>query len=310
MAIEQINLFDFEEVISIEKPSSKALPVFDFNQTIIQAPKILTAAELFTPFFLETYIPMKHTKDRVDLIKNEMKERLREDDRKRIEYDKLGLIAKWRVVPKYETDYIGINELLYDHGLLQLISMPTKGLEEEVKEQIEPFKLPTEYYVVPTVTTKKAKAKMAEAYEELLVEDMASDNLLGLFSRYHNVNKMYEDQYEAIKKQLITDPILLEKKKVTFEYGSIGLREKNVGYDIDTLIDFLGVDFLIQHGKPDMQALDYFIDIGVVDRKEVESFRKEIDRRLDFLLMTKESEAMQFEIYQKKLQRRAKRITV
>lgn len=297
--LQQLSFVDFEEVASL----FPAIPKKG-KKIILPKKKILTATEIFAPFFLETYIPMKHNKDRVELIKGEMKERLKEDERKRIEFNRFNLVAKWRVMSKYETDYAGLNELLFDHGLLKLISLPNKGLNEEAKAMVEPFKLPSDFYVVPTVTTKKAKGKIAEFYEDFEVENIETDNLLALFSRFHTVSKEYEAKYDDVKKQMLNCQLLQKDKKATFEFGSIGLRENSPGYDIDALIDFLGIDFLLAYGKPDMQALDFFMDKGMVDRKEVESFRKEVDRRVDFLLMTKESEQKQFEIYQKKLERK------
>lgn len=277
----------------------------NLQNTFLEEPKIITAAELFQPFFLSTYVPMKQTDKRMETIKTEMKNRLYDDSRKRIEFNKTDIVAKWRIVPKYETDYEGLNELLYDHGLIQLINIPTRGLSKELKEELEPFKLPSEYYVVPNVNNKKAKEKLTDT-EEFVVEQVDTDNILLLFNRYYNTNKEREAEYEKIKKKMARCPVLKDKKKLPFEYGSIGLREKHMGYDLDNIIEFFGIEYLIAHGRPDMQALEYFIDKGIINRKEVAKYRTEIDRRVDFVLMTKESEEKQNEIYQQKLQRRIK----
>ncbi|WP_121616811.1 hypothetical protein [Virgibacillus halodenitrificans] len=283
----------------------KQLSFFDEleGESLKKESKILTAADMFQPYFLSTYVPMKQTDKRMETIKTEMKGRLEDDSRKRIEFNKTDIVAKWRVVPKYETDYVGLNELLYDHGLFQLISMPTRGLSEELKEDLEAFKLPIEYYVVPNVNNKKAKEKLKEK-EEFQIEQADSDSILLLFNRYYNINKEREEDYEQLKKKMARCSVLKNKKKLTFDYGSIGLREKNKGYDIDNIIEFFGIEYLLANGKPDMQAIEYFMDKNIIKRKEVAKFRTEIDRRLDFVLMTKESEEKQNEIYQKKLKRR------
>lgn len=289
-AEKQLSLFDdVEELVPDENQEEKS--------------KIVTAADIFQPFFLSTYVPMKQTDKRMDIIKQEMKGRLQDDSRKRIEFNKTDIVAKWRVVPKYETDYEGLNELLYDHGLIQLISIPTRGLSNELKEELEPFKLPTEYYVVPNVNNKKAKEKLKDP-QEFQVEQLDTDNILLLFNRYYHTNKEREEDYEQVKKKMARCPVLKDRKKLSFEYGSIGLREKHMGYDINNIIEFFGIDYVLANGKPDMQSLEYFIDKGIISRKEVAKYRTEIDRRLDFVLMTKESEEIQNEIYQKKLERR------
>lgn len=287
---QQLSFFDeLDELVQEETPKEEL--------------KIITAADIFQPFFLSTYAPMKQTDKRIESIKTEMKIRLKEDSRKRIEFKKADMVAKWRVVPKYETDYAGLNELLYDHGLIQLINIPTRGLSEELKEELEPFKLPTERYVVPNVNNKKAKEILNDT-EEFSVEQVETDNMLLLFNRYYSINKEREEDYEQVKKKMARCSVLKDKKKLTFEFGSIGLREKHMGYDLDNIIEFLGIEYLLAYGRPDMQTLEYFVDKGVINRKEVAKFRTEIDRRLDFVLMTKESEEKQNEIYQQKLQRR------
>jgi hypothetical protein len=294
---EQLSFFDEIDESVNETPG---------NESPNEESKILTAVELFQPFFLSTYVPMKQTEKRIEAIKEEMKNRLENDSRKRIEFKKYDVIAKWRVMPIYEVDYAGLNEMLYDHGLIQLISIPKKGLSKELKEELEPFKLPPEYYVVPNVNNKKAK-KLIEDMEEFNVEKAETDNILLLFNRYYNINKEREEQYKKLKEEMARCRVLKKEKKLAFEYGTIGLRKKHMGYDTDNIIEFFGIDYLLAYGRPDMQALDFFIERGIIDKKEVAKFRKEIDRQLDFMLMTRESEEKQYEIYQQKLQQRIQR---
>lgn len=269
-------------------------------------PKQKTAATMFQSFFLSGYVPMKQTEKKMDSIKDEMKSRLKDDSRKRIEYGHSNVIAKWRKMPIYETDYVGLNELLYDHGLLHIISIPTKGLDSEVKEELQPFLLPPELYVVPYTNNKKAKKAIEEleGNESFNVEDAAIEHMTGVFSQLYQQNKLLEDEYNILKAKMLKCPVLREEKKLTFDLGSIGLREKETGYDIDKIIEWFGIEYILEVGKPNMQELEYFIDNGMVNKDDVSSLRRLIDYRLDFLLMTKEAEEIQNQIFQDKLQRK------
>jgi hypothetical protein len=266
-----------------------------------------TAAMIFQSFFINGYVPMKQSEKKMDMIKEEMKKRLQGEPRKRIEFEKTDVIAKWRKLPIYETDYVGLNELLYHHGLLHIISIPTKGLDPEVKEELQPFLLPPEFSVTPNTNNKKAKEVM-KLKEVFNVEAGTTEQLTGTFSQLYRIHKRLEDEYKILKAKMVRCPVLLAQKKLPFDYGSITLSERYTGYDIDKIIEWFGVDYILEVGKPNMQELEYFIDTGLVRKEDVDSFRRLVDYRVDFLLMTKEAEEIQNQIFQDKLQRKVELI--
>lgn len=211
-------------------------------------------------------------------------------ERKRIEIGH-NLVAKF--VPKkiYEYDYPGLNEYLYDHGLLQeLTNLTTASLKanKNILKILEPYQLKTEFFL-KTALNKHGR-ELTKAENPLIMpvslENAAMRKRENLF-RLRTAQSKYNDL-----KQLIEKTEEFERQsKITYKYGTITRIQKPTHYNVKKMMDPTAIQTLIELGKPNISQFNGFFLRGIISPSEVESFRTLKDIQLVFIILDLKEEA-------------------
>lgn len=250
-----------------------------------------TAAELMEQFIKEGFYQEKRTLEHKDtLIKETLKERLQDSDSKRHEFKKQGIVAKF--VPKKisEVDYPALNEYLYDLGLLiPIIKLDHKKVKKNLflAEQVSSYQFEPSTFVKPSFN-KVGKSYTAPSPFE--VDHWKDGELAATYADLQSQIRETKEKYEWLKNQMIACPELAEKKKVKHTYGSVSLQSNDPLYDVELIAAELGEEILIQHGQPDSKKLEEYILKGSINKADLDEFKTVKDIRLDFVVMTIESE--------------------
>lgn len=260
----------------------------------------MDAGKLIEEFYKEgSYQELKVYEKHLDDLKVIIREELQQNNEIRYEFKDIGYVAKWRKVPKYETDYPSLNEYLHNLGLLIPSAKITyRGLPEDVKLDLTPFELPSEWSV-GLYPNKKGRVTV----EPLPIGSIDKFNLnkkMRMYAKMDREKQFVSIQYENLKKQMLNCPVLKEEKKIMHEYGSVSLKEKKTGYDLESILEWLGEEFLIECAKPNHEKLEEYIVRGIIQQSDIQTFRRVVDIRLDFMIQTVDSENRMLDFFAQK----------
>ncbi|BBN99956.1 hypothetical protein St703_26610 [Sporolactobacillus terrae] len=201
------------------------------------------------------------------------------------------LVAKFTPKKVFQYDYSGLNEYLYNLGLLQRLTKVTSqnlAKDQELIELFEPYHLTPEYYVKPSFNkVGREKIKSVQTLEENLVLKDAAERI-----RQNKMSlKTVKNEYERLKNQLSLSNQLAVKKKVTYKYGSLALLQKPLCYHLSKMTNQIMIRALIEFGKPNLDGIEYYMLKGMINKSDFEAFRKLKDVRLDFVILDMDDEA-------------------
>ncbi|MBO0961405.1 hypothetical protein J1P26_16995 [Neobacillus sp. MM2021_6] len=202
-----------------------------------------------------------------------------------------NLVAKF--IPKkiYHYDYPGLNEYLYDRGLLQkLIKLSSSDLKknQQMLDLFEPFADTPSYYTKPSFNKVGREFVKIEEHPDLqLTLEEASTR------KRHNMIclRKAQKEYETLKREMGFCQKLIAEGKMNHKYGSITRVQKPFIYNPKEIMDKLAIKQLIEYGKPDVGRLMEYVYKGFISKSELESFRQLIDIQLTFVILDLDEEA-------------------
>jgi hypothetical protein len=259
------------------------------------------AASLMEKFIEDGYYPeLKQSEGKLKKITTSIKGHLEQSELKRHEFKEQNLVGRFTAKKVYETDYIALNEYLYDIGLLlQVAEIDNKAIQnnELYFDMIQDFKLEDSFYVKPNFNKLgKELNKVPDSFvisDEWQLTDMAKQMAL-LKPRV----KELKNEYERLKWKLSKLPEIEHMKSLPKElrvpiphkFGSLSLLANQSRYDISAIYDYIGEWMLIEYGKPNSELLERFLLNGTITKKDIDQFKTVVDIRLDFSIMTLEDE--------------------
>ncbi|WP_026701624.1 hypothetical protein [Salibacterium aidingense] len=258
-------------------------------------------------FFMETgmYGKMKNAEAKKKQYQEALRKKAEQLDGLRYEFPDQQMVMKFVAKSVYHWDYYALNDYLRDIGILPLVvDIDTKAVKQQDSDLLNflsHFEEPQTYSLSASFNKKGKElwqleeAPLPESSMEWYVEQIKAYNI-----EWTNL----QEHYETIKQQ--AEDVLYQGSdmKLYHDYGSFYLRKKPVSYDIDSILEFegMGMNFLIQYGKPNPKKLESFFLDGVLKQSDLCPFRKEIDRKVDFMVMEKEKEDRVFGWFSKKNQ--------
>lgn len=259
------------------------------------------AASLIETFIEEGYYPeLKQSEGKLKKLSSSIREQLKSSEVKRHEFTKHGLVGRFIAKKVYETDYLALNEYLYDVGLLlQVAEIDNKAIQSNFLylDMIQEFKLEDTFYVKPNFNkVGKELNKLPDSF--VISEDCAIDELASQIATLKPRVKELKNDYERLKWKLINLPEFVQmmhlpkekREPIPHKYGSISLVANQPRYNIPVIYEYIGEWLLIEYGKPNSELLERFILNGTISKKEIDQFKtvKTID--LEFSVMTLEDE--------------------
>lgn len=242
--------------------------------------------------FIESgfYKRLKILSHEKDLLNRNIYQHLKDHETKRHEIGN-NLVAKFIPVKKFNYDYLGLNEYLYDRGLLQkLTKLSSSNFQKnpDLLELFKPYSQKPNYYIKPSFN--KAGREFVRVEEppeiELDLEEASirkRANWLWL--------RAAEGEYEALKKQMERCQQLFLIGKIKHKFGSVARIQKPIVYNCRKITDEQAINKLIEYGKPDIGRLMHYMMKGFISKSELESFRQLTDIKLNFVILDMEEEA-------------------
>ncbi|KZE67923.1 hypothetical protein AWM68_17265 [Fictibacillus phosphorivorans] len=277
---------------------------------------ISTAAEMMEQFIEEgTYPHLKQSEEKVKRLTSSMRKRLEQSESKRHEFKDFNLVGRFTAKKIYQTDYISLNEYLYDLGLLlHVVEIDNKSIQENelYLDMIQDFKLEDTFFVKPNFN-KLGKSLNALPEEYFIPDDCELTRLARDILILKPQIKDFKNQYDKLKWKLLQlddfkklKSLPKEKRKpIPHKYGSLSLSVNQPKYDVSKIYDYIGEWLLIEYGKPSADSLERLILNGTLSKKEIDQFKTVTDVRLDFSVMSIDDERKILTILEGKNQKAA-----
>lgn len=257
------------------------------------------------------YPHLKQTEKKVHMLTSTMKQKLEKSEEKRHEFSKYGLVGRFIAKKIYDTDVVGLNEYLYDIGLLlQVVEIDNKKIKENFlyHDMIQEFRLPDTFYLKPSFNKLGKSLTDLGSFE--VNQDWSLENIACSLAIMKPQIKTLNRQYEGLKKKILNTPEFQElaklpkeeRKPIKHKYGSLSIVANQPKYDIGKIYECFGENFLIEYGSPNQKLLESFILNGTITKEEVYQFKTIKDIRLDFAVMTLEDEEKIFQLLDYKQQ--------
>lgn len=264
-------------------------------------PKESVAAQLMEKFMEDGKYPLlKQTEGKIKKLTTVVREELESSEAKRHLFKEHNLVGKFIAKKVYETDYIALNEYLYDIGLLlQVAEIDNEAILGNVLyfDIIQDFKLPDSFYIKPNFN-KLGKAINRGEEPFALMGDWELNEVIKEIAQLKPMSKELKVEYKQFIRKIMKLPEIEQMKSlpkdlrvpIPYKYGSISLVANKPKYDIPAIYEYIGEWLLIEYGKPNSELLERFIMNGTISKKDIEQFRTLKDIRLDFTVMTLEDE--------------------
>ncbi|WP_077303306.1 hypothetical protein [Virgibacillus pantothenticus] len=261
--------------------------------------KIQTAADLMEQFIEDgIYYEKKYVETKLKDNKKALKNILIASDMKRHEYKNLNMVAKFIPRMIYEWDEKGVIEYLIDYLVpevyIDCLTIDHKKIAsiKNWNEMSKPFRQKASNHIKLNFNTT-GKQLLKIDLEDHQTKD--EQKLLVEIKVLQKKNQFLVDDFHMLKEKMVQCNQLKEKRKLPCKYGSVSLVENKPTYDLHRLLDVFGESLFLDYGHVNKQQLNEFVQKGFIHKKEVEAFRTLKDIRLDFVVMSIESEQRMLE---------------
>ncbi|WP_084786703.1 hypothetical protein [Bacillus tuaregi] len=231
-----------------------------------------------------SYKLMKELTFEKEIIQKNIHDLLRHHEAKRHEIG-YNLVAKFTTRKVYQYDYTGLNEFLYDRGLLQEITrLTSRNLKKDqgLLKVFAPYRLQPEFYIKPSFNKAGRELLKVEKCSEL---DVSLEEAAKLKRENHESLRKVRLEYKRVITQIESYNKLLPEQKVKHKYGSLSRLQKPFTYDVKRITEPHAIQLLMEFGKPNMEKLELYIAKGFISNSEIESFRALKDIKLEFVIL-------------------------
>jgi len=246
------------------------------------------------------YQTLKQLEQRQKETREFIRTQLQEEDGRRFEFKDVGYVGRFVRKNKTETNHEALLEELSDYvSVSSMISMNLLNFKpsDDVKEYVEPFALPVDTYVKPTLNSVgKALVVVHKGYYEHFPKILGYRGEISAYANRDGKLKSAEKEYEQLMKMLNSK---LTKKTAT-KYGTLSVINKKPQYELQQIVHEFGETFLLEHCEGKLTKIHELMEMGILERTFLEPFQQVVDVRVDFILQSLESEQKAWDFMQER----------
>ncbi|MYL35514.1 hypothetical protein GLW08_21210 [Pontibacillus yanchengensis] len=261
-----------------------------------QEVQLIGASKLMEKVFTGgLYRELKFYENRKEQMKDQFHKIVKDSHDIRHEFH--GVVAKFIRNPVYTTDQEGLLDYLENFGVLPYVTkIDAKKVKEEtdIQNTLSRFAYPVKSYV-RFYLNGEGRGHLDKTQYNF---DMNLERLSHWFLKTKSGHDRMKNQLELYKNNMLNCPVLKQAGSLVSNYGTVKRLNYATEYDIPAIYQELGADFLKQYGSVNMEALDDYICRGILNQKEIQSFRMMTDHKLKFMVMDVESEQRAWDYFQ------------
>lgn len=271
------------------------------NEELVEQIKLETVTSIRDFLHSGKYTFMKTLELRQSQSKQWMKNILYNEDGKRFEFEKQGYVCKYVVKDITEIDQEGLlDELTNYFTIADLVHFNVLSWKcpEHLKEDpiLMDFIEPSKPYVRLNLNKvgKMFKPDEVNHYEQM-PDFWYIPSELNMFAQREKRLSELEAQYK-----LLLAPLLKVNEGTKFEEGSLSVIQGQQKYNTAAVLNYLEEDTFLEDVTISKTAVNELIEMGLLDKTVIEPYIKIVDRRVDFVVQSLESESVMFQYLNKR----------
>lgn len=243
----------------------------------------------------------KQEEEKLKFLKNMIRTEQDELNLKRIVWKELGVVGEFDTYKQYSYSQIDLNILLYDLGILQLITyIKSDELSEDNREKVKNISIPWKNRIKFSPSKDLKKDTTTPLFDCNIEQASIIDKVAfwkEAYGKFEPLKKRWER--ERMRAQISAE--WNYSKKITFEYGTLSIIATPVRYRSDKVFDMLGTETILRNAIADIDKIVEYTARGFLRKNELNKIRKVIDVRRRYLLMTIQKEKIKKEHWHSKL---------
>ncbi|MVQ39475.1 hypothetical protein GON05_33280 [Paenibacillus sp. MAH-34] len=244
---------------------------------------------------------LKQEEERLRLLKNLIREEQDSLDLKRIVWAELGVVGEFQNSIVYEYDHDELNALLYNIGILPVITcIKSSDLTEEELGRVAHVPAHRKRYLRFT-PSNHFKQSMIIPLFDFNVNEL---DLLDKVAMWKESNTKFERLntiWQIEKLRALVSLELKTSKKLTFECGTFSFLEGSKKYRTDMVLEHFDVRTIIRCARVNLDRMDEIRSRGFLSKHELAGIRRVVNVQRRYIIMTIKKEKMKKEYWCSKL---------
>jgi hypothetical protein len=246
-----------------------------------------------------SYIKLKQEEEKLEFLKNIIRTEQDELNLKRIVWKELGVVGEFETYKQYSYSQIDLNILLYDVGILQLITyIKSDELSEDNREKVNNISSSWKNHIKFSPSKDLKINTTAQLFN---IEQASMIDKVAFWKEAYGKFEPLKKRWERERMRAQISPEWNFSKKITFEYGTLSIIETPARYRSDKVFDILGTEIILRNARADLDKIVEYTARGFLRKDELNKIRKVIDVRRRYLLMTMQKEKIKKEYWHSKL---------
>ncbi|MFG3435107.1 hypothetical protein [Lysinibacillus fusiformis] len=250
-----------------------------------------------------SYAEKQECVNNIDKAKILLRDQLHGTEERRHEFQNLEWLAKFQPFEIREPNHSGFIEEILNYvrseALSQVITLDSKLIESNnLNYIVEDFMYERTYY------SKINLNKLGKSFNFTLGEDftgLSDEELMSVIANTSEKANPLKSMYSELMLPFKT----MAKDKLSLDIGSISRVSNKPVWDINALINELGEEFILKHGKVKLSAIDEWILLGVLPKNIRSEYQQVVDIRLEFEVMSLEAERNALQVFKGRFVRKA-----
>lgn len=247
-----------------------------------------------------SYAKLKHEEEKLKVLKTLIRDEQDRLNNNRMVWSEHGVIGEFVTNKLYDYDNKELNVLLYDLGLLPVISyLNTKLLSTEEVQFLKPFQILGVKYIRYTPNTfGKMYGVSQGVFIENILEISLSDKV-ALWKKTFQEVELLRTTWERKRKLAAIAPYFTS---ISFEMGTISILESPVRFKSDKVFKLLNKEVFLNCAVVDIQRIIEYTARGFLKKSELNKLRKITDIQRKYILITLQREQNKRMYWQSKLE--------
>lgn len=252
-----------------------------------------------------SYMELKKEEERLSILKNLIREEQDSFGLKRSVWEKTGVVGEFQIYKVYEYNHEELKALLYNVGLLPLVSyIKSDDLSEEELGRVAHMPVQSKRYLRFTPTNIFNQHRNTALFANM--EEVSLLDKVAIWKGCNNKFERLNTKWQREKLRALISPELKTSKRLTFECGTFSVLDGPKKYRTDMVLELFDEKMIYKCAKVNIDRIDEIIASGFLKKHELNGIRKVVDLQRRYILMTIQKEKVKKDYWNSKLERLSK----
>ncbi|WP_152393291.1 hypothetical protein [Paenibacillus guangzhouensis] len=233
---------------------------------------------------------LKQEEERLRILKSLIREEQESLDLKRIVWTELGVVGEFKIYKVYDYNHEELNELLYNVGLLPLVTFIKNNVLSEMElGALANIPSQRKRYLRFTPSNLFKKTENIPLFK-FKVDEISLFDKVAMWKESNNRFVQLNNIWQSEKLRAVVSLELETSKRFTFEFGTFSLLESPLNYRTDNVLELFNEKTIFKCARINLDSLDEIRAKGFIKKQELNGIRRVVDVQKRYILMTIQKE--------------------